>query len=271
MKRKIGLSLIVALALTATVAMVSNNKAEEYGNTDKYKVIKVDGRIVIQQTKEDLKKGDIFLAGMALSFETPQSRAAVISALKGRFVLSASEKGQTKILPAANNISSRAGALINMIDLQNHFSGKYLVIGEMKLELGQEAFPMNDESFFYLSYLHEGEEDPIRKKLSHDGAFLILNKEEIFQIDGNPIPVEEKEMTLYYRSEGKSKKVSTFTPVFPDLNDLKEEVEIILSEFEDKDNKTKIKEVTAYLNEFYGHPQKENLAKWMKAEFGIEE
>lgn len=269
MKRKIILSLILAIAVTVTLAFVNNNKAEELNTNDKYKVIKVDGKIVIQKTKEDLKKGDVFLAGMALSFETPQSRAAVISSLKGRFVLSASEKGQTKILPAANNISSRAGALINMIDLQNHFKGKYLVIETMKLELGKEAFPMNDESFFYLSYEHNGED--IRKKLDNDGEFLILDKKEIFKIDGEPIPVEEKEMTLYYRSEGKSKKVNTFTPVFPPKEDLKEEIEIILSEYEDKDDKTKIKEVTAYLNEFYGHPQQENLAEFMKAEFGIEE
>ena len=269
MKRKIGLSLILAVAITVTLAFVSNNKADKLNTSDKYKVIKVDGRIIFQKTREDMKKGDVFLSGMALSFETPQSRAAVISAIKGRFVLSASEKGQTKILPAANNISSRAGALINMIDLQNHFQGKYLVIEKMKLELGKEAFPMNDESFFYLSYDHDGEN--IRKKLSNDGAFLILDKEEIFKIDGKAIPVEEKEMTLYYRADGKSTKVNTFTPVFPAKEDLKDEVEIILSEYADKDNKTKIKEVTAYLNEFYGHPQKENLAEFMKAEFGIEE
>ena len=226
MKRKIILSLILAVAVTLALSFVSNSKAENLNATDKYKVIKVDGRIVFQKTKEDMKKGDVFLSGMALTFETPQSRAAVISALKGRFVLSASEKGQTKILPAANNISSRAGALINMIDLQNHFQGKYLVIGEMKLELGKEAFPMDDENFFYLSYEHNDE--TIRKKLDSEGAFLVLNKDEIFKIDGEPIPVEEKEMTLYYRSGGNSQKVNTFTPIFPDTQDLKEEVEIIL-------------------------------------------
>jgi hypothetical protein len=269
MKKRIILSFIALVALSiATVSLISNSKKKELAGAEKYKVIKVDGRIVIQKTKAQMKKGDVFLAGMALHFETPQSRAAVISALKGRFVLSASEKGQTKILPAANNISSRAGALINMIDLQNHFSGKYLVIGQMKLELGKEAFPMDDQSFFYVTYYHNDEQ--IRKKLSSEGEHLILDKEEIFKIDGQPIPVEEKEMVLYYRSEGKSKKISTFTPVFPEKEELKEEVEIILEEFADKDNKTKIKEVTAYLNEFYGHPEKDNLAEWMKEEFDIQ-
>lgn len=261
------LSLLSVLTIT-TISLMGIKEAEKLAGADKYKVIKVDGKIIFENTREDMKKGDIFLSGMALSFETQQSRAAVISSIKGRFVLSASQKGQTKILPAANNISSRAGALINMIDLKNHFSGNYLVLGRSDLQLGQEAFPMNDESFFYLTYNHNDEQ--IRKKLSNNGDRLVIDKEEIFKIDGKSIPVEEKQMTLYYRADGKSTKVNTFTPVFPNLDDLKEEVQIILSEYEDKKNSDKIKEVTSYLNEFYGNPQKEDLAIWMKEEFSIQ-
>lgn len=260
---------MAGIALTCGMFSVMGTKeSRKLAESDKYKVIKVDGQIIFQKTNTDMKKGDIFVSGTALKFATPQSRAAVISDLKGRCVLSASEKGQTKILPSANNVSSRAGALINMIDLQNHFTGDYLVIGTMKLEIGAEAFPMNEESFFYLTFYHE--EEQIRKKLSYEGNFLVLDKDEIFMIDGKSIPVEEKEMTMFYRSEGKSKKVNAFTPVFPDLNELKGEVQIIIDEFADKDDATKIKEITAYLNEFYGHPQKENLGEWLKAEFGLE-
>ena len=95
------------------------------------------------------EKGGYIFSATALSFITPQARAAVISSLKGRFVLSPSEKGQTKILPAANNISSRSGALINMIDLKNHFSGEYLVLDEIQLEVGAENFPMDDPFFIW--------------------------------------------------------------------------------------------------------------------------
>ncbi len=266
--RNFGITILSAIVLMSSYALMGNKKANKFAASDQYKVIKVDGKIVFQKTNAEMKKGDVFISGTSLHFHTPQSRAAVISNLKGRCVLSASEKGQTKILPSSNNISSRAGALINMVDLQNHFSGKYLVVGVMKLELGKEAFPMDEESFFYLSFYHE--EESIRKKLSHEENFLIIDKDEIFMIDGVAIPVEEKEMTLFYRSEGQSKKVNTFTPVFPDLTELKDEVEIILEEFSDKDDATKIKEVTSYLNEFYGNPQKENLGIWLKSEFGLE-
>lgn len=268
MVKKITILGAVSLLMVSLASLLSNERATKMLAADQYKVIKVDGKIVFQKTKSDMKQGDVFLPGTLLDFMTPQARAAVISSLKGRFVLSAAEQGQTNILPAANNVSSRAGALINLVDLQNHFSGKYLVIGEMKLQLGKEAFPMDDQNFFYLTYMHNDEQ--IRKKLSSDGEFLILDKSEIFKVDGEPIAVTEKEMTIFYRQGNESKKIGVFTPVFPDLSDLKGELEIIIEEFEDKDASTQVKEITAYLNEFYGSPQKDNLGLWLKTEFDLQ-
>ena len=267
MKNKIlGVSILAVVVMG--FSLMGNDDSKKLAASDQYKVIKVDGKIVFQKTHVDMKQGDVFMPGTALDFTTPQSRAAVISNLKGRFVLSAAEQGQTNILPAANNVSSRAGALINLVDLQNHFSGKYLVIGEMKLQLGKEAFPMDDANFFYLTYYHNDES--IRKKLTSQDDYLVLNKEEIFKVDGQPIAVTDKEMTLFYRQGTESKKIGTFTPVFPDLTNLKSEVEVIMSEYSDKDAATQIKEITAYLNEFYGNPQKDNLGVWLKAEFGLQ-
>lgn len=47
-------------------------------------------------------------------------------------------------------------------------------------------------------------------------------------------------MTLYYRKGDGSEKINTFTPVFPELEELKDEVQIILDEFSDKDDAQKI-------------------------------
>ena len=268
MKRFFTLAAIAVLGVTL-LSNLDKAKSEKVAAADEYKVIKVDGTIIFQTTKKNMVIGDIFVSGTGLDFSTPDSRAAVISKLKGRYVLSSAEKGQTKILPAANNISSRAGALINIIDLQNHFTGRYLVIDKAALEIGEEAFPQNDDAFFYLAYYHNDEQ--IRKKLSHEENSVILDKDEIFMIDERPIEVSEKEMTLFYRNGGSSSKISTFTPVFPDTDELKLEVEIILEEFSDKDNPTKIKEITAYLNEFYGKPQEDNLNGWLETEFQITE
>ena len=268
MKRNLIFSVLIVLFVGTLFSYMGETESRKLAGSDKYKVIRVDGRIVFQRTKADMKKGDIFLSGTELSFKTPESRAAVISSIKGRFVLSASEKGQTKILPAANNISSRSGALINLIDLQNHFDGNYLILDKMALEIGDQNFPMNEENFFYVSYQYEGER--INKKLPYGaGNMLMLQKDEIFKIDGEPIPVQSTGMALYYRQGDSSKKISEFKPVFPNLDELKDEVQIIIDEFSDKSNEVKIQEITAYLGEFYGKPQKENLGAWLAQEFDL--
>lgn len=268
MKRNVFFGLITFLLLNTLLSLFGEADARKLAESDKYKVIKVDGRIIFQRTKADMKIGDIFVSGTELSFTSPQSRAAVISSLKGRFVLSASEKGQTKILPAANNISSRSGALINLVDLQNHFLGDYVILDQSKLEIGAENFPMNDSNFFYLSFEYNGEK--IRKRLDYEeGNIVVFSKDDIYKIDGQPIPVQELDMALYYRSGASSTKISEFKPVFPNLDNLKDEVVIILEEFSDKSVEIQIQEVTAYLGEFYGKPQKENLNAWLEVTFGL--
>lgn len=267
MKTKGMLMVLLSIFILGLTSILNSQSAKKLATTDKYKVIRVDGRIIFQRTKADMKKGDVFLSGTALSFATPHSRAAVISGVKGRFVLSSSEKGQTKILPAANTISSRSGALLNRIDLKNHFSGDYLILNELKLEIGNEAFPMDEENFFYLAYEYQNE--TIRKKLSFSENTLLIDKNEVFKIDGNPIPPMKTTMGLYYMQNGNGGLISEFTPVFPNIDELKDEVEIILDEFSDKSDDVKIQEITAYLGEFYGKPQKDNLSLWLISEFDL--
>jgi len=241
-------------------------KTEVNLTSNEYKVLTVQGRIVFEQSGKDMQRGDLYVTGTPLDFTTAASRAAIINDVNGRFVIS-STKGKLKILPAANNVSSRSGAILNIVDLKNHFAGRYLVIKRGEIQVGQGSFPMNEENYFYIKYEHNGEVIP--KKLRSEGDFLILDANEIFKIDGEAIPITEKEMTLYYKSE-KTLKISTFTPVFADGNQLKEEVAILLETLQKESVSKKIDEVTAYLNEFYGNPNKDNLSSWLKAEFSLE-
>lgn len=242
------------------------DKAEVNLTSNEYKVVTVQGRIVFEQTGKDMLRGDLYVTGTPLTFTSTTDRAAIVNDINGRYVLSSS-KGKLKVLPAANNVSSRSGALLNIVDLKNHFTDRYLVIGTSSIQLSPESFPMSEEKFFYMVYGHNGES--INKKLAYDVDKLILDPSEIYKIDGNPIPVTEKEMTLYYKGD-KTYKINTFTPVFGDEAALKEEVTILLESLKEADSTKKINEITAYLNEFYGNPAKEDLAAWLKAEFGIE-
>ncbi len=233
---------------------------------NEYKVMTVQGRIVFEQSGKDMQRGDVYVTGTPLDFTTASSRAAIINEVNGRYVISAS-KGKLRMLPAANNVTSRGGAILNIVDLKNHFAGRYLVIKRGEVQVGQDAFPMNESNFFYVTYMHDGESIP--KKLRSEGDYLILDAAEIYMIDGVAIPVTEKEMTLYHKGE-KTLKISTFTPVFADANQLKEEVNMLLETLQKESTTKKIEEVTAYLNEFYGSPNKDNLAGWLKAEFNLE-
>ena len=241
-------------------------EAESSVDVDNYRVIKVNGRILYIRNGKDMLQGDIFKSNELLSFKTQESRAAVISKTKGRKILSPKDKSGSKatLLPAMNNPSSRSGAMINMIDLKNHFSGKYLVMGATEVEIAGESFPMNDQAFFFMRYEYNGE--TINKKLSNDGNKLIIDQDELYKIDGAPIEADEvSEMSLYYRSENKSTLVNAFTPVSPDESELRAEIQVILAELTSTDEETRLDEVTSYLNEYYGKPNKESLRVWLRS------
>ena len=128
---------------------------------------------------------------------------------------------------------------------------------------------MDENHFFYVKYDYNGEE--IAKQLSFEDNFLFLRKDELFKIDGVDIPVDEKEMVLYYRdnTNKKSYKINSFVPVFPDLEELRVEVDMLIEGLGEVSAEQKMAEVTAYLNDFYGKPQKDNLTNWMETEFKL--
>jgi len=257
-----------AIAVISCLSFFSNEKKEKLAETNKFNVINVQGLIKFQKSGEAMKRGDVYISGTKLNFANNVSRAAIVNKTQGRFILSGNTKGKVKVLPAANNISSRSGALLNLIDLKKHFADRYLVFKRSEVQISSASFPMDKDNFFYLTYEHNDEE--IAKKLRHEGDFLILDKDEIFKIDGVSIPVSEKEMKLYYRKDGKGVKINEFTPVFANNDLLVEEVSLLLQSFEGETDEKKIEEVTAHLIDFYGTPHKGNLKSWLKSEFKLE-
>jgi hypothetical protein len=269
-------ALLFSIAILSSFVLTSLNNDKGTRSLplegDSYKVIRVNGKIVFSKSGNSMKTGDVFASSESLDFSTTDSRAAVISKKRGRFVLTSKIAGNQKanLIPAMNNISSRAGALLNKIDLQNHFKGKYVVLGNQKLKIGDKAYPLTDSKFFYLQYEYNGE--VIRKKLNHtSGNHLLINAENVFKVDGKQISVEEKSMQLYYRdSESKkSENISTFTPVFPNLEELKVELEVIKTEYAEKNSKELKGEFTAYINQFYGKPDSDNLSEFLIAKMGM--
>ena len=266
MKKWFVISIAVISAMI-TLSFLSVAEKESLADADKFNVINVQGKIVFANSGVEMKRGDVYISGMNLNFVNSKSRAAIVNKTQGRYVLTGSSKGKVKVLPAANNISSRAGAILNIVDLKKHFSDRYLILKRSEVQIGKDAFPMGNKDFFYLTYEYQGEE--IAKKLRNEDDMLILDRDEIFKIDGKAIPYEEKEMTLYYRKEGKGMKINTFVPVFADNDKLVAEVKILIESYQDVSDEEKVQEITAYLNEFYGNAHRANLNSWLKAEFNL--
>ena len=239
-----------------------------------YKVIKVDGNILYKKNDNPLQKGNSFSEGEEFLFKTSNSRAAVIRPGKGRFILKPDNSdlayAKANLAPAMSNMSSRAGALVNKVDLENYFKGKYVIIDKVKLKISKTEFPMDDKHFFYISYKYKGENVP--KKLSYVDDTLIIDRKELLTVDGVSIPNPKiTDMKIVYRdaTANSNTTISSFNPVFPDVKVLKEEVQMILDSFAEEKKSQKINEVTSYINDFYGKPDKDNLEFWLKSQFKL--
>jgi hypothetical protein len=237
-----------------------------------FKVIKVNGTILLKTNGNSLETGTVFSEKDDLLFRTEDATAAVINSQRGRLILTNKNHdlstASSNYLPSMYNISSRGGSLVNFIDLQNLFSGKYVVLGRQVIELDKNNFPMDNEHFFFLRYVYKGEE--INKKLDFSGDTLIIDRRSLYTVDGNQIPnPDNTSIRLFYYKGSESIPVSEFDLIFPDITQLKKEIQIILDEIKDKPYKTKIGDVNSYINDFYGKVYRENLISWLEKDLGL--
>src|SRR5690554_7961056 len=145
---------------------------------DEYKVIKVIGEILYKSSGNQMGTGDVFSTETQIKFVTENARAAVISNLKGRFVLAPpSATKKTNLVPAVNSISSRSGAIVNALDFNRHFEGDYLILNKIEVPVSAENFPQNEHNFFFVSFSYEGEK--IMKRLPIGDGVLILDQKQI--------------------------------------------------------------------------------------------
>ena len=125
-----------------------------------YKVIKVNGSILYKKNEVPLRKGNSFNAGEEFLFKTTNSRATVIQPGKGRFILKPDNDNlayaKANLAPAIGNVSSRAGALVNRLDLENYFKGNCVIIDKIKLKISNKEFPMDDNHIFYIRLMNFG-------------------------------------------------------------------------------------------------------------------
>jgi len=238
-----------------------------------YRVIKVNGSIIYVRTGNSMAQGDVFTEDEDLSFQSPNSRAAVINPSAGRFILAPDNyedlsSAKSNLLPAMSNLSTRGGIINNTTDLQNQFCDNLVILCEAAYYLNPYQFPMNENQFFFMKFQYKGEE--INKKLLFDQNKLIFSREEILKVDKVPIKViDQPDISLYYYNNGIPEYISDFSLLLPDLEALNAEIKIILDESTDKSFNQKVNDISGYLFEFYGKPDKQDVISHLEKAFGL--
>lgn len=287
--------ILIFLAFTLSISL----------SAQEYHTIRVNGTIMLVEKNAELERGTIFGEADSLVFKSYNSLATVVHPNKGRFILRPDNvdlayakasytpalsniqsrtidadfseeyddidmtKVKASFAPAITNVSSRGSKLMNLDELQNHFHGTYALVDDIKLQINPEKFPMTEERFFFIRY--EIEREPIFKQLNAEDNTLIIKKNELFKVDGEPIPnptvVEEMEVWYMERdNDNNITYIGTFEPVFVNNKDLREEVSIILEVFQDKSRDELLAEILSFINEFYGKPNRNSVEVWLSKE-----
>jgi hypothetical protein len=242
-----------------------------------FKVITVNGEIVAVKANVTLENGLEVYSDDNFDFRKPNSRAAMINSERGRIVLTeqnaAEAFSKAAFAPAISSISAR-GSAFSVADLQGIFEDKVLIIEKMEVKVGSDIFPMMDQNFFFIRYKYNDE--TINKKLPFRTDTLIIDKNELFTIDGKSIESPDiKEFNIYYYSKNDDKTesllINTFEPIFVTSDQIKPEIDIIIDELYGKPFETVLAEVYDYLNSFYGKIDKDCLSAWLKKQYKFEE
>jgi hypothetical protein len=239
----------------------------------------VSGNIVIERTGSSLSIGTAFAQNENLLFKIPESRAAVINPRRGRFLLTSENLTEfrnlkSNFLPSAGKISTRSiGAGSKVIKLKDQFEGNYVFLNEIKIKIDTSVFPLTDKKYFYITYEYKNR--TINKKLGFNIDTLIFIKNELLTVDGKEIPdTEINHMKLMYIEEGVtyvSTQICSFTPVFPDLKILTQEIKIIIDQMEMKTYDETLNEISAFIREFYGKVDDDNLKKWLDKNLDLQQ
>jgi hypothetical protein len=245
-----------------------------------FKVISVNGEILAKKANVTLQSGIEVKSNDNFAFLKPNSRAALINPDLGRIILtetnSANAFSKAAFAPAMSSVSTRGASsnfLLSKMDLSNYFNEKLLVIDRLEIKISDKVFPMNSKAYFFIRYLYNGDE--INKRLSFKSDTLIIDKKELYTIDGKPIPNPNiDQMKLYYyetiQDNAKAIFINSFNLIFIPNEQLKSEVSLIIDACKKQPYEKIVNEVYDYLTSFYGAIDKSYVESWMDIEFKLQ-
>lgn len=222
-----------------------------------------------------LKVNELLKSSDRITFGSGEDLVAVIGTKSGRQVLKPATGSKGPVLnsmvgdilnPGSARLSTRSGLLLNIIDLQNHFGKeRYAVLGSTRLPISPDSFPQNDKTFFFLSYVYQGE--MVNKKLSFKGDTLYLNANEILQVDGKSITdADLSNSVLKYKGATGIIIISEARFSFPNETEVKQSLSIMNEQLTKQglSKEDKAAEMITFMAEFYGKVDKDNFNLWLQ-------
>ncbi len=241
-----------------------------------YQVVSAKGRIVQQRSGKTLSRRSIFHEKDVLVFDNQDSRLALIDHRQQSFIAKPGNNQLGYFLePLRASVNTRPGKILNFLAFRQFLEGRRLLaIGDsLALEIGDETFAMNSDSFFYVQYHRAGDPEPINKRLAFADRLLIFDRTSLFTVDGQPIdPAQTSDYKLYYYNSvaNTSTLINQFDLIFGDEEVLREEVDVIVKNFNADAPKGQIRQaVTQYIEQLYGEPLKSDLEVWLGRWWGL--
>lgn len=239
-----------------------------------YTIIHVIGKIKDETSGKYLTKGSKISESAKLKFETATAKAAALSSSRGRFVIQknaqAASSGElvyalsSVLSPARGKLSTRAGGINNQMDFAKKFDeGPVAWLSQQyKVTVSSTAYPMDDNRFFYASYIYNNE--TINKKLDADGTSLVFDQATFFAIDGNAIdPNAVSEMQLFYYDVTKEESTMITKLTFAVVS--KSDLQSVIESLEGIDETEKAEVVTDFINSLYGKCTFEEVSAAIKS------
>jgi hypothetical protein len=271
-------NLLFPLALVTLIALSPKAYA------DQYVILHIKGSLKLASSGKALKAGDKVDEKAKVIFGTASTMAAVFHPSRGRFILKpqSQDNGSSElstflsetIVAGRSKMSTKAGKLTNDLEFQalfeanpkEYFEGNFLLFSEeTAFEFALGEYPQDAGNFFFIRYQYQG--DHINKKIPVDGNRFLINTEELFKVDGNPItPSDAKELTLYLRdaANSASRKICQIRFKVIDKTALTNELHLIKPYLSGLGRQERINEVIGYLADTHGRADEDALVDFLK-------
>lgn len=240
---------------------------------DQLTVIYVKGKVIDAKTDQVVRRGSKLTTADKLKYSSKNDMIAAISPTKGRIIIKPDQKKQKKgsellfvikdiYLPMKGNAMTRSvggkmgfanAAIIKAYFQQNAF---LLLPNENRIAFDEEEFPLNEDSFFFIRYDYAFDDEPVNKKLPHEGKEVIIRKRDLLTVEDRNIHSNDaSNFVLFYVRDGEAVGLTALNFYFPERNELQSELKII----KESGVENPWAEASAYAQEAYGNYDVEAL------------